>query len=167
MTGIVNWLRESNQPQKGVFIRVKKFDTPGKIIAEVLEKQLGVSIIADAGDFANINAKSIIEITRFGPTEIADLKNFNDEYFKRGGNNGDSWILESYDQQTFLDKVVFEIDYGANYLPIWIAQWTNTNGDIYNWVLDNELDCRFAWIIVGDGMENFTQLDFLINKYGD
>ena len=159
MTGIVNWMREYNSRPSGQTIGIRKQDNSAELIGNILESQLRANIIEDPKDFAQNNAQQVIEIDQVS-TDTSGLFDWTKSYFK-GSNN---YILESYDEKEFLDEVIWKIDYGNSYLPVWVAKW-NFDGNEYNVVIDNELDCRFGWII--EGGPTFSTLDLIRNIYED
>ena len=159
MTGIVNWIREYNPNPKGQAIRIRKQDTNAELIGNILESQLRVNIIGSPKDFAQNNAQKVIEIDQVS-TDTEGLFDWAKSYFEEST----SYILESYDEKEFLDGVIWQIDYGNSYLPVWVAKW-NFDSNEYNVVLDNELDCRFGWVV--EGSPTFSTLDQLRNTYED
>jgi hypothetical protein len=162
MTGIVNWLRESNLLDYQL-IRINKADFPAtSSICEILENQLGVDITDNSVDFAKNNANKIIEITTNDRNRIETLLEFQRKYF----NDATTIVLESYDEKQFLDELVLKIDYGQNYLPVWVAKF-NWDGNTYCWVIDNELDCRFGWEVINNKKTLFTTLEDLLKRYRD
>lgn len=164
MTGIVNWLRTFEAG--GQVIRVRKGDTTAELIGNILESQLKVNIIGSPNDFAQNNAQKVFEIDQVSE-DTSGLFNWTEEYFMESYPGGPKrYVLESYDEKKFFDEVAWKIDYGGSYLPVWAAKW-NFDGNDYCVVIDNELDCRFGWIVVKSEKNNFNTLDSIRQEYED
>jgi len=164
VTGIVNWLRESDISDYQLIRIIKSDSAAGDAIGEILENQLDVDIIDNSVYFANNNANEIIEITtnNLDRIRVERLLKYQDQYF----NDATVIVLESYNEKQFLDDVVLEIDYGQDYLPVWVAKF-NWNGNNYYLVIDNELDCRFGWAVINNQKTLVTNLEDLLKKYRD
>ena len=159
MTGIVNWLRTSGV--EGQVIRVRKKDTNAELISNILENQLLVNIINDAQEFAQENAQQVIEIDQVSE-DTSGLFKWTEGYF----SESQRYVLESYDEKKFFDEVAWKIDYGQSYLPVWAVKW-NFDGNDYYVVVDNEIDCRFGWIVVKSEKNNFNTLASIRQEYED
>ena len=159
MTGIVNWLRTSEAG--GQVILITKQDKNADEIVSTLESQLLVNIIDDAEDFAKENAQQVIKIDQVS-TDTSGLFKWSEMYF----SESQRYVLESYDEKNFFDEVAWKIDYGQSYLPVWAVKW-NFDGNDYYVVVDNEIDCRFGWIVVKSEKNNFNTLASIRQEYED